>query len=1182
MSSRAARGLWVASVLACASLVHAGGVPTLTVGGGRLLERSDANAFDAFGSAMASTGDRLLVGCRGADGVDSNEGAVYAFQLDSNRRLVETQRIVASDERLRSEFGHSIAAFGSVAAVGVPLGGVGGAVGVLQLVSGQWVQGPILERAGGTAASGDGFGSAVALGSSGRLAIGVPGATVDDLESAGAVELRTAVGSNYVLTTTFSAPIPAAGDRFGASVAISGDWLAVGAPFDDVAGEDAGAVHIYRRLPTGAWVFSTTLRPPTGEVFGYFGRRVAMEGTTLVIGGPRLDSVALDRGAVYIYQRAASLWIEQAVLTPDPLGGVADFGDAVAFSSGRVVVGAPGNLVGSVMVFEQSGSEWSAAIRFEPASPGYTFLGTSVALVDGVATMGAPLDSSSATYAGSTFEVDLLADCDGDGTSDALELASGEDVDINGNAVPDGCEPCLVTSLLPASATVAASGGAGSVSIATSGEACTWQAVASDAWLSITAGGSGSGSSGTIAYAASANLEPFPRIATIEAGGQVHTVTQQAAACVVTGMSPSTASFTASGGLGAVTVTTNGEVCGWSATSSDAWLTITSGGIGSGASGTISYEVAVNSGTSPRTASISAGGQVHTITQDAAACAVTAIDPTTLSVPASGGAYSVAVTTNGPVCGWSASPSAGWIVMGVASGTGSGSATFTVLPNTSTASRSGTVSVGGLSTTVTQQGAGCSVTGFSPSESEFTFEGGSRTILIATNGSGCSWAASTSTEWIAITSGGVGTGVAGQLTFTVGLNPSLGSRVGTIVAGGEVHVVMQSGAPDCNGNGIGDPEEVATGVTPDCNLNGIPDDCDIAAGSSFDQNGDGIPDECQGDVVVGVPSDFPNIQSAIDAAEAGWIIRVAAGVYSERLDFRGKAIVVESVDGAEVTTIDGSAQPGSVVQMSFAAGFGGSPEPTLRGFTIRGGTVGSPLPGSALTGGGGVALINAATALVEGCIIEGNSAQAGGGIVAVGGAPRIRECRIESNVGLGNAGGAWLRNTNASLEDCDLITNNAGIRGGGVFAEGGASSIIGTVVQGNLAGTAGGGVAWGGVGGSLNVSESIVAENISVLGGGIWIQPGLVGLQLGDTEVCDNEPDEISGDFVDLGGNDICVCNGDLNADGQIDGADLALLLGYWGECGNGNCVVADLNADGVIGGADLAILLGSWGLCGG
>jgi len=47
----------------------------------------------------------------------------------------------------------------------------------------------------------------------------------------------------------------------------------------------------------------------------------------------------------------------------------------------------------------------------------------------------------------------------------------------------------------------------------------------------------------------------------------------------------------------------------------------------------------------------------------------------------------------------------------------------------------------------------------------------------------------------------------------------------------------------------------------------------------------------------------------------------------------------------------------------------------------------------------------------------------------------------------------------------------------------------------------------------------------------------------------------------------------DLNGDGLVNGADLALLLGQWGWPGSG-----DLNGNGVVNGADLAILLGAWG----
>jgi hypothetical protein len=50
---------------------------------------------------------------------------------------------------------------------------------------------------------------------------------------------------------------------------------------------------------------------------------------------------------------------------------------------------------------------------------------------------------------------------------------------------------------------------------------------------------------------------------------------------------------------------------------------------------------------------------------------------------------------------------------------------------------------------------------------------------------------------------------------------------------------------DCNGNGIDDSADIASGFTPDCNGNGIPDVCDIAAGNAADCNANGIPDPCE-------------------------------------------------------------------------------------------------------------------------------------------------------------------------------------------------------------------------------------------------------------------------------------------------------------------------------------------------
>lgn len=57
----------------------------------------------------------------------------------------------------------------------------------------------------------------------------------------------------------------------------------------------------------------------------------------------------------------------------------------------------------------------------------------------------------------------------------------------------------------------------------------------------------------------------------------------------------------------------------------------------------------------------------------------------------------------------------------------------------------------------------------------------------------------------------------------------------------------------------------------------------------------------------------------------------------------------------------------------------------------------------------------------------------------------------------------------------------------------------------------------------------------------------------------------------------IVPCAADLNGDGVVSGADLAIVLGSWGPCRG---CIADINQDGKVDGADLAIVLGAWGPC--
>jgi len=79
---------------------------------------------------------------------------------------------------------------------------------------------------------------------------------------------------------------------------------------------------------------------------------------------------------------------------------------------------------------------------------------------------------------------------------------------------------------------------------------------------------------------------------------------------------------------------------------------------------------------------------------------------------------------------------------------------------------------------------------------------------------------------------------------------------------------LRIGDYDCNGNGIGDTDDLAAGA-PDCNANDIPDSCEIAAGTTRDANLNGVPDICEGGCIADIDDDelvgFSDILQVIGA-----------------------------------------------------------------------------------------------------------------------------------------------------------------------------------------------------------------------------------------------------------------------------------------------------------------------------
>ncbi len=139
----------------------------------------------------------------------------------------------------------------------------------------------------------------------------------------------------------------AAGEAFGAVVALSGDIMVVGAADAGVDGAaERGAAYLFRRN-RGApdnWGLIKKLTAGDGEAYDHFGSSVAIYGTTVVVGAPDADGAQANQGVFYVFERdagGAGVWGQvREVRAGDGAGGDA-FGQSLAISGNTIIVGAP-------------------------------------------------------------------------------------------------------------------------------------------------------------------------------------------------------------------------------------------------------------------------------------------------------------------------------------------------------------------------------------------------------------------------------------------------------------------------------------------------------------------------------------------------------------------------------------------------------------------------------------------------------------------------------------------------------------------------------------------------------------------------------------------------------------------------------------------------------------------------
>ena len=357
--------------------------------------------------------------------------------------------------------------------------------------------------------------------------------------------------------------------------------------------------------------------------------------------------------------------------------------------------------------------------------------------------------------------------------------------------------PCTY-SVMPTSGSAPASGGTGSFSVSTPAH-CGWTALSSDPWITVTAGASGVGP-GTISYAVASNAASTQRNGTVAVGGASYTVMQFGSACSFA-ISPNELSATASGGTAVVGIAASSPVCNWEATGLGA---LPASGVGSGS---VTLTVPANGAASSQTLSATIAGQTLTVHQTGIDCIV-GLSSSSASALSAGGAGTVDVTTPAG-CGYTTTGVPSWLtITSGGTGTGGGTLTYAVQPNSTITQRSATVYVGGQPFTLTQAGLACSITlDASGLGSPFSVGGGAGTIQVIANNAGCTWTSSDDADWVNL----VPYSSAGSGAVIVSVNSNAAStlpRTAHVTIGGQSVMLTQSGTT-CSYN-----LQTSTGTAP--------------------------------------------------------------------------------------------------------------------------------------------------------------------------------------------------------------------------------------------------------------------------------------------------------------------------------------------------------------------------------
>lgn len=325
--------------------------------------------LSSFGYSVAIDGDYIILGNPGDDDNGNYSGSAYVYKREG-KNWIHQVKLIPSDATAYEHFGRSVAIDGEYTLIGNPEdsdnGIDSGSVYVFKRSGLTWNQQAKLLPSDGD--DYDRFGMSVAI--KGEYAI--VGATDDDENGfhSGSAYIFKRSGTTWVQQDKLL-PSDENVVAFGYSVSIDGDNAVVGTPYTHDNGVMSGCAYVFKRSGTN-WSLLTKLLPLDGAAYKFFGWSLAIDGEYVIIGAPYDNKNGRRVGAAYVFKRFGTNWNQQAKLRPSDLSYNDQFGNSVAIDGDNALIGSPhdddkAEDSGAVYVFKRIGVEWGLHAKLRPS-----------------------------------------------------------------------------------------------------------------------------------------------------------------------------------------------------------------------------------------------------------------------------------------------------------------------------------------------------------------------------------------------------------------------------------------------------------------------------------------------------------------------------------------------------------------------------------------------------------------------------------------------------------------------------------------------------------------------------------------------------------------------------------------------------------------------------------------------